>query len=194
MSLPISVLLDCPLVMLLLALGEPDVQFDASASPVQIQWDQRIALSIYCTDQSVQFDTVQQQLSGSRRIRADMGRNGIQRRYVGAEKPCFAVPDMNVAFGQLRAPVTKAFDFPALERESGFECVLYEVVMPCFLVDGDWPGGLFFNGWFVHIAGNEGVDRLEGRELYGSRQSSGRCCKGFQFDPESRPGMPHREQ
>ena len=44
--------------MFLLALREPDIEFRATASPMQIQRDQRIALAFHRTDQAVQFDTV----------------------------------------------------------------------------------------------------------------------------------------
>lgn len=63
-----------------------------------------------------------------------------------ADQPCLTIPDVDVAFGQLRTAISQAFNFPAFERQAGFEPVLDEVVVTGPLVGGNYVAlvGLLF--------------------------------------------------
>ena len=60
--------------MLLLALGECDLQFGAAFAPVEGQRYQGVALAVDQSDQSIQLTAVQQQFTAAQWVGVDMGR------------------------------------------------------------------------------------------------------------------------
>ena len=94
-----------------------------------------------------------------------MGGGGQQRRYVRAQEPCFAVPQMDVAFRELRASRTQALDLPALEGEARFEGFLDREFVARLLVAGNGRGLRRVLLFWTH---GRTVVR-NGPRLYGSR-------------------------
>jgi NhaP-type Na+/H+ or K+/H+ antiporter len=55
-AVPVALLLGLALVVLFLALGEPDFKLDATAFEVQVQRYQRVARALDLADQAIDFD------------------------------------------------------------------------------------------------------------------------------------------
>lgn len=72
-ALAVALALGFPLVMLLLALGQADFTFDAAFAEVQVERHQGITGTLHLADQFADFGSVEQQLSGARGFRMDVG-------------------------------------------------------------------------------------------------------------------------
>lgn len=60
-----------------------------------------------------------------------------------AEQPGGVVFDDYIAFFELQASGTQAFDFPSLQHESGFEALFNKIIMPGNFVECDGTGARF---------------------------------------------------
>ena len=69
LAIPFPVLRRLALVVLLLALREPDLELDPSLAVVQVERNERVAGALHAADEPVDLLAVQQQLAGARRIR-----------------------------------------------------------------------------------------------------------------------------
>ena len=109
----VAVAFRCPLVVLLLALGQADFAFHASALVVQVERYQRVAGAFHLADQFIHFRAVQQQLARAYGFRMDMGGGGRQGADMRAEQEEFIAADDDVGFLDLYAGVADGFDFPS---------------------------------------------------------------------------------
>src|SRR5690606_27082924 len=114
-------------------------------------WHQRVALALDGADEAVQLAAVQEQLARARRVGIDVRRGGGQRCDVRAEQPGLAVPQVNVALGELRPPGTQAFHLPAFQGEAGLEGPLDEIIVPRLAVDRDEARRLRRGGGLRHF-------------------------------------------
>ncbi len=72
-AFPVTVFFSGAFVELFFATAEADFQFCATTQPVHAQRDESVASAFYSADQLVQFASVQQQATGARLLRMDMG-------------------------------------------------------------------------------------------------------------------------
>src|SRR5256885_7635123 len=90
-ALPVALLLHRALVVLLLALGEPDLHFGAAVLPVQLQRHDRVAAPLHRAEQSLQLAAPEQQLAGAHRVgrhvRGGGGQGGEVRASTGSLAP-----------------------------------------------------------------------------------------------------------
>src|SRR5579862_5710499 len=85
-ALPVAVLLDRALVVLLLALGEPDLQFGPAVLPVELERHERIAAPLHRADQALELAAIEQELPGADRVRCHVARGGREGREVRADQ------------------------------------------------------------------------------------------------------------
>src|SRR5262249_54149972 len=71
-ALPIALLFRGALVVLLLALGNTDLQFGAAVFPVQLERHERVALALHGGRESAQLFRIQQQFARADRVGDDM--------------------------------------------------------------------------------------------------------------------------
>src|SRR5262249_45342042 len=86
LTLPVALFLGRALVVLLLALGQADLQLRASLLPVQLERHDRVAAPLGGTDQVVELMAVKQELARAHRISDLMRRGGTQWRQMGADQ------------------------------------------------------------------------------------------------------------
>jgi len=72
LSLPVAFFAIRPLVMLLLAFCEPDIELHAALAPVQVQRYEGVSLTLDRTDEAVEFLAVKQQFPGTCRVCLDV--------------------------------------------------------------------------------------------------------------------------
>src|SRR5271165_1902574 len=72
-ALPISIFFIGALVVLLLALGQADLELGSPVLPVQLQRHDGVTAALHRPDQMIELAATQQQLAGSRRVSIDMG-------------------------------------------------------------------------------------------------------------------------
>src|SRR5579863_8415695 len=125
-ALPVAFLLGRALVVLLLALGEADLQLGAAVLPVQLQRHDGVSAPLGGADQAVELAPVQQQFARAHRIGHLVRGGGSEWGDVCADEECFAIADVDVGLGELRASGAHRLDFPSLERKPGFESILDE--------------------------------------------------------------------
>src|SRR6185295_4396890 len=133
-AVPVAQLLGFPLVVLLLAAREADLDLDPALNEMQIERRHRVAGALDLADQAIDLATMQQQLAGPRRVGLDVRRCSRQRRHMRAEQNDLAALDDDVGFLQLCAPGADRLDLPALQREARLEFLLDEIVVIGFFV------------------------------------------------------------
>jgi hypothetical protein len=74
LPLPLLLALRRPLIVLELALGKRDLQFDAALGEMQVERNQRVAALLHLADQAPDLLGAEQQLAGARRIGGDVRR------------------------------------------------------------------------------------------------------------------------
>src|SRR5690349_16405750 len=104
LAVPVALLLRRALVVILLALGQADLDLYAVVLPVHRDRHQRVAFALDRTDQLVDLGAVQQQLARAPVVGDDMRRGGDQRRDRCTEQVQFAVPYERVAVAEVDAP------------------------------------------------------------------------------------------
>src|SRR5882724_375873 len=67
-ALPVAVLFGVALIVLLLALGEADLQFRAALLPVQLQRHHGVTAPLHRADQMVEFAPIEKQFARTRRV------------------------------------------------------------------------------------------------------------------------------
>lgn len=150
-ALPLLVALDGPLVVMLLALGETDLELDASGLEMQIERDQRVTALFDLADQLVDFLRVQEEFACPHRIRVDVRGSGWQRTDVRADQPKRSVPDDNIALGDLPATGANRFHFPALENKPSLKSLLDKVIVKRLAVLDNG------HGWSARVISAAGI-------------------------------------
>ena len=140
LPLPVAVFFAVALVMLGLTLGEPDFNFDQVLFPVHGSAYTGIAFLLHADGKFGQFALVEQKFTGANGVGDKVCGGGGQRLDVGAQQPGFAIFQQDIAVGQLYFAFAKAFHFPALEHDSGFEFFTDVVIEPCALIQHDGAG------------------------------------------------------
>ena len=166
-TFPLLLLYRGPLVVQFLALCQSDLEFDASFLPVEGKRYQGVTCALHSADQSVDFATIEQKLSGAGRVGPGVRGSRVQRGEVGAKQEQFPVSDDDIRLLQLCATGTQALYLPTLERDSGLEVILDMVIVPCFPVAGDGirrGRRLFlFSPWYLcqgHAGASAGVTEV----------------------------------
>ena len=134
---PVAFLFGVALVVVLLAAGHADFDLDPVVFPVHRGGHQRVALAFDCTDQLVDFLAMQQQLACAPVVGDDVGRGGNQRRDRSAEQINLAVLDRCVAIAEIDSSGTQAFDFPALQGDTGLVALIDVILVARALVQRD---------------------------------------------------------
>src|ERR1700734_2576173 len=146
-ALPVAILLIGALVMLLLTLGEADLELGAAALPIQLERHDGVTAPLDRSDHVIELAPVEQEFPCAGRVGFDVGGSRIQRIEVRAEKKGLAVLKVHVGFRDLRLACAHALDLPTHEGDAGLEALLDEVIEAGFAVDGD-RRQFFSGGWF----------------------------------------------
>lgn len=134
LALGIPRTLGIALVMLFLALGQPDLALDAAPGVVQVQRHHGVAGAFYLADQFFDLFSPQQQLAGAHGIRVHMGGGGGQGADVGAEQIDLALFDDHVGFLELHPPGADRLHLPAFEGHARLETLFDEIIVKRLLV------------------------------------------------------------
>ena len=137
LPLPVAVLLRRALVVALFAACLPHFELCSPARPMQLQRHRGIPPAFHCASELVELATVQEQFSRAHWIRGDVRGGTGQGGDMCAGQPSFAVAKLHVAFLQLDPALAQALDLPAFERQTGFDMVLDEVVVPRLFIECD---------------------------------------------------------
>ena len=117
MPLPVPLFQVGPFVVLLLALGKPDLEFGATSRPVQVQRSHGVTSAFDLADQGCQFAAVKQQLATARGFGVDVSGSAEHRIDVRTYQPGFAVLENHVSLGNLRTPGAQRLDLPPLQDQ-----------------------------------------------------------------------------
>ena len=138
LAIPFPVLRRLALVVLLLALGEPDLELDPPLAVVQVERNERVAGALHAADQPVDLLAVHAAACG---CASDPARRGLTRpaarSYGEPIRYSSASLHDHVGFLDLGAAGAYRLHLPALEREAGLEALLDEVVVEGFPVLDD---------------------------------------------------------
>src|ERR1700722_5414074 len=142
--LPVAILAGRSLVVLLLALGQPDLELGPALLPVELQRHQRVAAPLHRAEEMIELPAAQQELAGARRIRIDVRRGRDQRIDMRAVEKRLAVLQVHIGLGNLRLARAHALDLPAEKGNAGLVVLLDEVIEARLAVDRD-------RGQFVRV-------------------------------------------
>ena len=160
LAVPLALLDRRALVVLLLALGEPEFELDPPLAQMQIKRHQRVSGAFDLPDQAVDFPAMQQQLTRSRGIGDDMGGRRNKRCDVRADENDLAAFHDDVGFLDLGAPGAYGFNFPAQEPDARLEFLLDEVVVIGFSVVDDTHGHAYGTSARVTYSSNDVMRRV----------------------------------
>lgn len=133
---PFAIPFGIALVVFLFAFGDTDFGFDMIVFPVQGEGDGGIAFTLYRITDFLDFGFLQQQFSGTQRVRNNVCRCRLQRGDVRTEQKTFTAFDDDITISQVAFASTQGFDFPALQGQAGFVAIFNEIVEFGLAVEG----------------------------------------------------------
>ena len=128
--------------MLLLALGEADLELDATAFVVKVEGNKGVAALLDLADQALDLLGVKQQLAGAPGIGDEMGRDRGQGTDVRTDEEDFGAAHGYIALRDLGPPCADRFDLPAVERKARLVALFDEIIVEGFPVLDDGHAAL----------------------------------------------------
>jgi hypothetical protein len=125
-----------PLVVLLFATGEPDLNLCITPTEIEFEWNQGQATVSDLTADLSDFLLVEKELSASSRINIRIAAMFI-RTDVSAYEPYFSIDNTRITLGKISASLPKGFYFGALEHDTGFVRFQNREIMSGFPIGAD---------------------------------------------------------
>src|SRR5690348_13646017 len=129
LAVPFALLDRRALVVLLLALREPDGELHAALRVMKVERRQRVACTLDLADQPVDFLAMHEKAPRAGRIRGNVRRRRRQRRDMRADQHEPSVLDDHIRLLEIRATAADRLHFPAFERNPGLEALLDKIVV-----------------------------------------------------------------
>ncbi len=124
-------------VMLLLAFGDTDLDFDILVIKEDAQWDKGIPLATNHAPYFVELAAFEEQLTFACRLMVEVGARLAIRADVGIVQPGFAAFDAHVATTELTAPCANRFDFAPRQGNACGIALLDKVFMKGITIIGN---------------------------------------------------------